>query len=81
MAKRKIKTGLESLPGYVRPLRPKEKVDLAPNEYSVAREMFEDIVDHFDNDQIERTARWRKNEKERASESERRRRAKRQEEQ
>jgi len=70
---RKKKHGLERLPLYKRPLRPKEKVDLPL--YTLVKKLddLDDILDTFDEEQLERTQRWRKTENERASESERRR--------
>jgi len=72
MAKSK-KSGLERIPGYVRPMRPKERVVLPLNSYCDAQDAIDDILDNFDEDQAVRTTRWRKNESDRAAESERRR--------
>lgn len=74
--RKKIVSGLKKLVGYKRPMRPKEKVDLLPNEFSKKDAALEDILDNFDSEQSERIERWRRDKRERAKDSERRRRKK-----
>jgi hypothetical protein len=59
MAKKrsKRKTGLARLPGYERPMRPKEKVNVDSTKARQVEKELEDIQDHFDLDQLNRHAR------------------------
>ena len=70
MAKRKSKkvTGMARLPGYVRPMRPKEKVDIDSNKLLRVEKDVEDILDWFDLDELNRHARDLERQRKRDSE-------------